>query len=123
MRILYVEDSPINQELMRSLLRKRPGVRLVIVGTGADAVEAAVAEQPVLILLDRHLPDMTGDHILRLLRAREETETVPVIIVSGDTATPHTGESRLGVIAYLTKPFDIHELLSHIDRALRENRY
>jgi two-component system, response regulator len=120
--ILYVEDDPINQELMRSVIRKRPGVRLVTAGLGADALEAAAAERPALILLDRHLPDMTGDEILQLLRARRETEAIPVVIVSGDTAAPRTGEAALGVTGYLTKPYDIRELLSYIDRALDPRR-
>jgi len=116
--ILYVEDDAVNQELMRSVIRKRPGVRLVIAGLGADAIEAAVAERPSLILLDRHLPDMTGEEVLRLLRAREETQAVPVVVVSGDTATTRPGEAALDVIGYLTKPIDIPELLSYIDRVL-----
>lgn len=116
--ILYVEDSPTNQELMRDVVRKRPGVRLLIAGTGTDAVEVAVAEEPNLILLDRRLPDMTGDEILHVLRSRPETEHIPVVVVSGDTARPHASEADLGVIGYLTKPFDIHELLAHIDQAL-----
>lgn len=116
--ILYVEDDLINQELMRRLIRKRPGLRLVIAGRGADALEAAAAERPALILLDRHLPDMTGDKLLQLLRARPEAEAVPVIVLSGDTATPRSCEAALGVIGYLTKPYDIGELLSCIDRAL-----
>jgi CheY-like chemotaxis protein len=119
--ILYVEDSPINQELMRRVIRTRPGVRLVIAGLGADALEAAVAERPCLILLDRNLPDMTGDEVLRLLRAREETQAVPVVVVSGDTATLRPSEAALDVIGYLTKPFDIRELLSYIDRVLDPN--
>jgi len=103
---------------MRNVIRKRPGVRLLVSGIGADAVETATSERPDLILLDRHLPDMTGDEILQILRARPETEHIPVVIVSGDTARPRTGGTGFGVVAYLTKPFDIRELLSHIDDAL-----
>ncbi len=92
--ILYVEDSPFNQLLMRDVMRKRPGVHLVVTGTGAGALEAAMAEPPALILLDRNLPDMTGDEILRALRSRPETQTTPVIIVSGDTARPRNSDGR-----------------------------
>lgn len=120
--ILYVEDSSINQELMRRIVAKRPQVQLRVVGTGAEAVEAASAEPPDLILLDRHLPDMTGDEILHVLRSRPETEHIPVIVVSGDTGRPHADEAERGVIGYLTKPFDIRELLSHIDRAFDPGR-
>ena len=102
---------------MRRLFRERPGVTLRIAGRGAEALEIALAERPVLILLDRHLPDLSGDEILELLRAREETAAIPVVFVSGDIATPAPGTGPLGVIGYLTKPFNVHELLSYIDQA------
>lgn len=116
--VLYVEDDPGNQELMRGVIGKRPGARLLLAGSGADALETAMAERPGLILLDRRLPDMTGDEVLHLLRGHEETNAIPVIIISGDTARPVAGATSLGVVGYLTKPIDIRELLSHIDRIL-----
>lgn len=116
--VLYVEDSATNQELMRSVVRKRPGVRLVVAGTGSQAIEAAVLEQPALILLDWGLPDMTGVEVLRHLRARAETDGIPVVVVSGNTTAPGAEEAALGVIAHLTKPYDVRELLSYLDRVL-----
>ena len=116
--VLYVEDSLSNQALMRSVLRGRTDVRLIIAGCGAEALELAVAEQPALVLLDRHLPDMTGDEVLERLRGRVETRAVPVIIMSGDTATPRPADAKYGVVAYLTKPYDIRTLLAHIDGVL-----
>ncbi|MGQ0520552.1 MAG: response regulator [Actinomycetota bacterium] len=116
--VLYVEDNATNQELMRSVVRKRPGVRLVVAGTGSQAIEAALLERPALILLDRGLPDMTGGEVLRHLRTRAETEGIPVVVISGDTADPGADEAALGVIAHLTKPYDVRELLSCLDRVL-----
>lgn len=116
--ILYVEDDASNQRLMASVMGKLPGVRLVVRGLGADAVEAAVTERPALILLDRRLPDMSGEEVLERLRARPETEHTPVIIVSGDTARPDAREASFGVMAYITKPYEVRELLAHIDRVL-----
>lgn len=115
--VLYVEDSPTNQELMRHAIQKRPGVKLVIAGRGAEAVELALAERPVLVLLDRHLPDMTGEEVLRLLRSRNETADIPVVVVSADTSVSRPGEDALGVIGYLPKPIDILALLSYVDKA------
>lgn len=116
--VLYVEDSLSNQALMRSVLRGRTDVRLIIAGCGAEALELAVAEQPARVLPDRHLPDMTGDEVLERLRGRVETRAVPVIIMSGDTATPRPADAKHGVVAYLTKPYDIRTLLAHIDGVL-----
>lgn len=113
--VLYVEDDAANRDLMRAVLGKRPGLRLVTARLGSEALDAAVAERPALILLDRNLPDMTGAEILHLLAVRDETATVPVVVVSGDTALPRAGESERGVIAYLTKPIDVRQLLEIID--------
>lgn len=113
--VLYVEDSPTNQALMTDLIRRRPGVRLVIAGTGQEAIEHAAAERPDLILLDRHLPDMTGIDVLRAIRARPETAQVPVVVVSGDTSTSSSDEAALGVIGSLSKPFDVFDVFAYID--------
>lgn len=116
--VLCVEDSRTNQDLMRSIFKTRPGVRLLIAGLGAEALELAVAERPALILLDLHLPDMTGEEILGLLRAREETESIPVVVVSGDAAESEPGGSTPDVLGYLMKPIDIQELLAYVDQAV-----
>lgn len=116
--ILYVEDNASNQRLMASVMGTRPGVRLIVRGLGFDAVEAAVTERPALILLDRRLPDMSGAEVLERLRARPETKHTPVIIVSGDTARPDAHEASFGVTAYITKPYEVPDLLAHIDRVL-----
>lgn len=120
--ILYVEDHSTNQELMRMVMRHRPGVRLLIAGLGVEALVAAAAERPDLILLDLHLPDMTGLEILDELRAVEETRAIPVVILSGDTTETGGNATSPGIWGYLTKPVDVRELLSYVDRVLDPRR-
>ena len=116
--VLYVEDDALNQSLMESVLRRRPGVRLVVHALGADALREAVTLRPDLILLDRHLPDVNADTVLQHLHAHPDTRNIPIVIVSGDVHAPRTGEAALGVVGYLTKPYDIRELLAYVDRLL-----
>lgn len=116
--VLYVEDEALNRELMRSIFKLRPELRLMEARLGADAIEIAEQERPDLILLDRNLPDMSGEEVLRALRSREETLHTPVIIISGDTARPQSNEQGLGVLGYVTKPYNIIALLSQIDGVL-----
>jgi CheY-like chemotaxis protein len=74
---------------------------------------------PDVVLLDLHLPDVQGDEVLRRLRADRRTAGIPVVMISAD-ATPRTID-RLraqGADAYLTKPLDVDEFLSTIDRLL-----
>jgi CheY-like chemotaxis protein len=116
--VLYVEDETLNRELMRSIFRLRPALRLVEARLGADAIEMVEKEIPDLILLDRKLPDMNGEEVLRRLRSRAETLDTPVIIISGDTARPQSSEKELGVLGYVTKPYNIVALLAQIDAAI-----
>jgi CheY-like chemotaxis protein len=116
--VLYVEDETLNRELMRGIFKLRPELRLVEARLGADAIQMAEQERPDLILLDRNLPDMNGEEVLRALRSRAETQDTPVIIISGDTARPQSNEEGLGVLGYVTKPYDILDLLTKIDGVL-----
>jgi CheY-like chemotaxis protein len=86
---------------------------------GRVGVSLARDHQPALILLDRHLPDIPGEEVFRLLRADSRTRDIQVIVLSAD-AMPSRMRQFLdgGVRAYLTKPLDVPELLAAIDEAL-----
>ena len=88
---------------------------------GGIGLELAREHRPDLVLLDLHLPDIDGDEVLQRLRGDERTKSIPVIIVSAD-ATPHQEErlKHAGAEAYLTKPFNVRELLSVINRVLEK---
>ncbi len=117
--ILYVEDNPSNLRLVERILAERPGIRLISVMQGRMGLSLAREHRPGLILADLHLPDISGEDVLREVLQDPALRDTPVIILSAD-ATP--GQSRrllaLGARAYLTKPFDVQELLAHVDAAL-----
>jgi CheY-like chemotaxis protein len=79
----------------------------------------AVEQQPQLVMLDLHLPDMSGEDVLRQLFENPATREIPVVVVTAD-ATP--GLTRrlqaLGASAFLTKPLDIKRVLELIDGKL-----
>jgi CheY-like chemotaxis protein len=82
-------------------------------------VQAATDQRPDLILLDNHLPDATGSKILRQLASAETTAAIPVIILTGDSGRAAADELlAIGACEFLEKPFDIHQLMSTIDRYL-----
>ena len=116
--ILLVEDNPADAELMRALMRQRPGVELVCVGNAAQAlVQAAGAD---LMMIDLNLPDRSGLELLRTLRAEARTRGVPAIIVSADARPERIDECiDAGALNYLTKPLDTQRLLRAVDDALR----
>ena len=114
--VLYVEDNASNVRLVERILTRRPDVTLIVATHGRLAVDLAFEHRPDLILLDLHLPDISGEDVLTLLRADPRTTDTAVVIISAD-ATPGNPSWFLtaGADDYLTKPFDIARLLEIID--------
>jgi CheY-like chemotaxis protein len=117
--VLYIEDNFINVSLVQALLARHPGVRLMSVMKAHLGLELAEQHHPDVILMDLHLPDMSGEEALAQLRVRASTRDIPVIVISAD-ASPGPRERILarGACAYLTKPFDVDELLEALALAM-----
>ena len=72
-----------------------------------------------MILLDMHLPDMSGEDVLQLLWQDLELRRIPVAMLSADAAPAQARRLKAaGAIAYLTKPLDISEVLRFVDERL-----
>jgi CheY-like chemotaxis protein len=114
--ILYIEDNAPNVVLMERLLKRRPGVRLKHAQDGRSGLEMLKGEKPSLVILDLHLSDMSGEEVLRRIWSDPATRKVPVAVLSADATSGSQRQLRAsGAIAYLTKPFDITEILQLID--------
>jgi CheY-like chemotaxis protein/two-component sensor histidine kinase len=121
--LLYVEDNLANLSLVEQILESRPGWRLLPALQGRLGLELAREHAPDVVLLDLHLPDISGEEVLRQLRADPRTASTPVVVISAD-ATPKT-VARLraaGADAYLTKPLRVQQFLSVVGDALRGER-
>jgi PAS domain S-box-containing protein len=117
--LLHIEDNPSNLRLIERILSRRENVVVVSAMQGRFGIELARQHQPALILLDLHLPDISGEEILHRLREDPATSSIPVVIVSADATTGQV--QRLlaaGAAAYLTKPLDVAVLLEVIDGIL-----
>jgi CheY-like chemotaxis protein/anti-sigma regulatory factor (Ser/Thr protein kinase) len=116
LRVLHIEDNLANLELVEQILSRVGAVDLRAAMYGSLGLELAREHRPDLVLLDLHLPDMSGAEVLEHLRAAHDTAELPVVVVSAD-ATPdqirllHAG----GAMAYLTKPIDVHELVRVVE--------
>ena len=104
---------------MRGILAQRAQVQMEVSVTGLDGLAAVRARRPHLLLLDMHLPDISGLELLRHLKADPATATIPVIVVSAD-ATAQQVDAALdaGAVRYLTKPVAVNELLATVDDLL-----
>ena len=117
--VLYVEDNRSNVRLLERLLGRRPRVRLISAENGHDGLCRAAAEEPRLIFLDLHLPDMGGEQVLEQLRADERTRRIPVVVLSADATHLQTERLlRAGADGYLTKPLALPAVLAMVDQHL-----
>ncbi len=117
--ILYVEDNLANLDLVESILYDRPEIDLVPALQGRLGLQLAREHTPDLILLDLHLPDLSGEVVLHELRADERTRHIPVLVISADATTRQVERLRsAGARDYLTKPLDVDHFLAAVDGAL-----
>jgi PAS domain S-box-containing protein len=120
--VLYIEDNIGNVRLMERLLTHRPNVRLITTLQGSIGVELAQQHCPDLILLDVHIPDLSGYEVLERLHGDERTSSIPVVMLSADASHEQIQRfTEAGVRDYLTKPLDLTSFLSRLDQYLRES--
>ena len=118
-RILVVDDEPDIVALVAYHLAKS-GYRVSTVATGSDALAAARAERPSLIVLDLMLPGMSGFEVLERLRADEATKEVAVLMLTARREEPDRIRGlTLGADDYLVKPFSPQELVLRVAAILR----
>lgn len=120
--ILIVEDEAAIHQLLDYNLRAE-GYRTRVVETGEDVHIAIADEMPDLVLLDWMLPGLSGIEVCRLLRAREETKTLPVVMLTarGEEAERVRGLAT-GADDYIVKPFSVPEVLARVRSILRRAR-
>ena len=117
--ILVVDDDTPILLLMRSLLGQF-GFEPVTARSGEEAIAEAKSQRPDLILLDRNMPGMSGDDVLRELRSDARLAEVPILIVSGEPIGPDEVRS-LGATGHVLKPFDVPALVETIRGHLGTN--
>jgi two-component system cell cycle response regulator DivK len=117
--VLYVEDDPVNGMLMQGILDLRPGWRLHVARSGADA-RAFVAEHRVdLLLCDMRLPDVTGDALLAELRKSGLAAVIPALLVTAESDYVAADLARRGGFdGFWTKPLDVAATLRSLERWL-----
>jgi signal transduction histidine kinase/CheY-like chemotaxis protein len=117
--VLCIEDNPANIALVQGILEHRPSVTLLRAMHGGTGVQLAIDHRPDLVLLDLHLPDMTGEEALSRLRATPATRDIPVLAVSAETDADVIARLRvLGIQGFVHKPIDVERFLTMIDAAL-----
>jgi PAS domain S-box-containing protein len=114
--VLVCDDDPSVRTVLRAML-ERQGYRVLTVASGQEAVEQSVAHPPDVILLNLMMPGMDGWETLAVLKQQTETQSIPVIILSGllpdARKAPHPGVSD-----WIVKPPEPRVLRQALERAL-----
>jgi len=110
--ILVVDDDAPILTLMRTIL-KEFGFQAVTATTGAQAIDVAKQQRPALVLLDKNMPGMPGDEVIRMLRGEPGLDKLPILMLSGERIS-RAELAALGADGAVQKPFDVPLLMEQI---------
>jgi PAS domain S-box-containing protein len=112
LKLLYIEDNPVNVVLVQELVALRPDVQLAVAVDGLSGVAQAGADVPHVILVDMQLPDIDGFEVLRRLRADPGLSETTIVALSANAMPEDVNRARVaGFDDYWTKPIDFHAFL------------
>jgi two-component system cell cycle response regulator DivK len=121
-KILVVEDNALNIKLFCDLLTAH-GHETEPVTDSRDALEAARAFKPDLVITDIQLPYVTGIELMEMLRADEELKDVPIMAVTAYAAAGDDERIRAaGAQAYVSKPISVMRFAETVDQLLEGGR-
>ena len=122
-RVLVVEDEQDIAGLIKHTLERSGDASVEVVGRGDEALRSITGRIPDLVILDLNLPVLSGDEVCRILRQREETRQLPIIMLTARTSeSDRVAGLDLGADDYVTKPFSLRELGARVRAVLRRRR-
>ena len=121
-KILIVDDDPLIRNLLGQILEpfEEKGVALLMADNGLVAIESVKKENPELVFLDVMMPKMNGFEVCSILKNDLKIKDVYIIILSakGQEIDKHKAKET-GADFYITKPFNINELINKVSDVLR----
>lgn len=118
-KILFIEDERHLQKTFRDLLEDE-GYQMISAVNGKEGIQKAKQEHPDLILLDLILPKLHGFDVLEDLKQDQQTEDIPVIILTNLGGTDEVQKAlEMGVTTYLVKSdYELEEILNKVEQSL-----
>ncbi len=122
-KILVVEDDPVNQMILSDFLAAN-GYLTIAASSGPEGIEKFESDAPDLLLVDVQLPRKSGFEIVREIKATPMGKVTPIVLMSAvySDRDQSSRTIQLGALAdgYLSKPFDLVQLLSTVRQLLGE---
>ncbi len=120
-RVLVVEDDPGTQTLLRKQL-EASGFAVTVAKNGLDGLMKLEQGAPDVIVCDMNMPELDGIGFVRAIKSMNDTRKIPVIFLTASADPRHMVDGiNVGARFYLTKPFDMNELIGKINRVLSPN--
>lgn len=121
-KILIVDDQPDNTKLL-SIILAFQGYEVVECNRGKSAVDLVKANPPDLILLDVSMPEMSGFKVCQILKNDRLTQDIPIIFISAFREVNNKTQAfNLGGKDYITKPFQMEEVVARVETQLKYHR-
>ena len=116
--ILVIEDEPAVQTLLRKQLTAH-GYQVTIAADGLDGLVKLETIKPDLVISDVMMPNLDGIEFVRAIKQHQDTQRIPIIFLTAKSDPRSMIEGiNVGARFYVTKPFQIDDLLTKIRRAL-----
>ncbi len=116
--ILVVDDNPAIREMLEAILSSS-GYEVRCATSGEDALARMERKLPDLVLLDLTMPGMSGYRTVECVRERFPDDDIPIVLISAYPPDEERERAmRMGVVDYICKPFQIHELLQCVQTCL-----
>jgi CheY-like chemotaxis protein len=116
-KILYIDDTQNNIELVKQILSRRKEVKLFSASNAIEGIELAQVVVPDLILMDIQMPEMDGRTAFKKLQTIHKTKNIPVIALTADAMDADIKKALdMGFHSYITKPIDVPRFLDTIDK-------
>jgi CheY-like chemotaxis protein len=115
-KIIFCEDDPSVQKLIRVALRSTPH-EVHIVGDGAEGLELTERELPDAVFTDISMPVLDGLQLISELKARPHLAHIPVVVVTASVQRHQMEEAyRHRIAGHLSKPFSVHDLRAKVEQ-------
>jgi DNA-binding response OmpR family regulator len=117
--VLMIDDDPVITDMARVMLI-RAGYRVHAVTNGPDGLEMARALKPDIVILDRIMPHMNGDEVLKQFKSSRSLKSIPVVMLTSDNHVAGIIKTLdLGAEDYIIKPFIVDDFMVRIHRVVQ----